>query len=181
MAQKRAGSTQYSSSLACSCDFSQCNGKLLRHAKQWMGRNLRFPMTPQPNGVIRSLGLEKAVPGPRQPKILSQGDAFVFASKDISCLQFGNNLVDEIVESARQIGEHYVEAIRSVLREPLLHLVRNHSGRADHFKPRITADPLRKLTDREMVAARPFDHPLAAAFACVGFRYLRQRPVGVEA
>src|SRR5471030_772815 len=140
-----------------------------------------FPMTPRPDGVIRYSGLEKTVPGPRQSKILSQGDAFVFTSKDISCLQFGHDLVDEIVESARQIGEHHVETIRSVLHEPLLHLICNHLGRTDHFKPRITADPLRELADREIVAARPFDHALAAAFACVRFRYLGQRSVGIEA
>src|SRR5471032_987824 len=55
------------------CLFASCpqnNLKLIRHAKQLTKRNPGFRMTPQPDNVIRSSGLEKTVPGPRQSKIL---------------------------------------------------------------------------------------------------------------
>src|ERR1700724_3581489 len=137
-------------------------------------------MAPQTQGAIHSSTLEKSVLRSRQPKILPKGDTLILTSKNSSCLQFGHALLDEIVEAARKVGEHYVKAVRPLLHEPLLHLVRDHRGSTDHFKSRITADPLRELADRELVARGPFNHALTATFARVGFRDLGQRTVGIE-
>src|SRR5262245_1395565 len=54
---------------------------------------------------------EEPVGRPRQPEILAQGFSLVFAPEQAAPLQLRHHAVDEIVEAARQVGEHDGEAV----------------------------------------------------------------------
>src|SRR2546430_9236203 len=111
----------------------------------------------------RAVG-EEGVFGAGEAEVLAQGLAFVFAAEEVAALQFGDDLVDEIVEAAGDIGEHDVERVAV---EPLLHLVGDHFGGADHGEAAIAASDLRQLADSQIVAPGAFDDALAAALAGV--------------
>ena len=89
--------------------------------------------------------LEEAVLRAGQPEVFAQGAAFVFAAEEVATLQFGDDPVDEIVETARDPREHDVEAVAGGAVEPLLHLVGDHRGRADHREAAIAAGDLRQF------------------------------------
>src|SRR6185503_3640858 len=78
---------------------------------------------------------EEAIVRARQAEVLAQGPALVLGAEDAAALQLGHDLVDEVVEPARQVGEHDVEAVGGFGLEPLLHLVGDHRRRADHAEP----------------------------------------------
>src|SRR6202022_1086028 len=124
---------------------------------------------------------EEAVLGARQAEIFAQGLAFVFAAEEAAALQFGDDPVDEVVEAARDMGEHDVEPVAGGALEPLLHLVGDHRRGTNQREAAIAAGDLGELTDRQIVAAGAFDDALAAALAGVALRDLRQRAVEVEA
>ena len=54
---------------------------------------------------------KEAVLRPRQAEIFAQGLALVLAAEQAAPLQLGHDQVDEVVEPARQVGEHHVEAV----------------------------------------------------------------------
>jgi hypothetical protein len=95
-------------------------------------------------------------------------------------LEFGHDAVDEIVEAARDIREHDVEAVAGVAVEPFLHQVGDHLRRADQREAAVAAGDLGQLANRQIVAPGALDDPLAAALAGVGLRDLGQRAVEVE-
>src|SRR6266404_4428393 len=82
---------------------------------------------------------EEAVFGAGEAEVLAQGLAFVFAAEEVAALQFGDDLVDEIVEAARDPREHDVEAVAGIAQEPLLHLVGDHLGGADQSEATVAA------------------------------------------
>src|ERR1700737_1388249 len=86
--------------------------------------------------------VEKAVFGAGQAEVFAQGLAFVFAAEEAAALQFGDDPVDEVVEAARDIGEHDVEPVAGGALEPLLHLVGDHRGRATPREGAIGAGDL---------------------------------------
>src|ERR1051325_2606438 len=100
---------------------------------------------------------------PRQPEIVTQGPALVFAAEQPAPLQFRHDPVDKIVEPARYPREHDVEPVAGVSEEPFLHLVGDGLRRADHCQPAIAAGDLGQLAHRQGVAPGAGDHPLAAA------------------
>src|SRR5579863_6899941 len=109
-------------------------------------------------GLFRSLpDVEEAVARPRQTEILAQSLTFVFAPEYATPLQFRHDLIDEIVEPARQIRKHDGEAIARLGRQPLFHFVGDGFRRADHGQAGITAEPLRQLPDGEIFARSHFD------------------------
>jgi len=57
---------------------------------------------------------EKPILGARPAEIFAQGLAFVLAPEEAAALQFRDAAVDEIVEAARYIWEHDVEAVAGV-------------------------------------------------------------------
>jgi hypothetical protein len=120
--------------------------------------------------------LEKAVFGAGEAEVFAQGLAFVFAAEEVAALEFGDDVVDEIVDAARDSGEHDVEAVAGVALEPLLHLVGDHLRGADHGEAAVAAGDLRQLADRQIVAPGTFDDALAAALAGIALRDLGQRP-----
>src|SRR5215471_6220661 len=74
---------------------------------------------------------EETVLGAWQAQILAQGLAFVFSAEEAAALQFGHDLVDEIVQAARHIREHDVEPVAGVAEQPFLHLIGDHHRGAD--------------------------------------------------
>ena len=69
--------------------------------------------------------LKETVRWARQPQMFAQRDAFVFAAEQSAPLQLGNDAVDEVVEAAGQIWEHHGKTVRTLARQPLLHLIGN--------------------------------------------------------
>src|SRR5690349_14313408 len=124
--------------------------------------------------------LEEAVLRARQAEVLAQRPAFVLAAEEAAALQLRHHAVDEIVETARQVGEHDGEPVRAVRLEPLLHLVGDRLRRADYREARIAAEPLRELAHGEVLAPGKRDRALAPALARVALGDLRQRSVGIE-
>src|SRR5215470_8063412 len=72
--------------------------------------------------------LKEPIARARQPEVLAQGRALVFAPEQAAPLQLGDDAVHEVVETGRQIGEHHGEAVAAVDGEPLLHLVGDRCG-----------------------------------------------------
>src|SRR4029077_1947901 len=66
--------------------------------------------------------LEKAVRRPRQAEIFPHRRACLFAAEEAAPLQFGNDLIDEIVEAAGQIRKHDRKTVGAFGLEPFLHL-----------------------------------------------------------
>src|ERR1700722_10736900 len=56
-------------------------------------------------------GREEAILRPRKAEVFAQRLALVLGAEDAAPLQLGHDLVHEIVEAARQVGEHDVEAV----------------------------------------------------------------------
>src|SRR5271169_949198 len=133
-----------------------------------------------PDGRSASALGEEAVLGARQPEILAQRLAFVFAAEEVTALELRHHLVDEVVEAARHIGEHDVEPVAGLAVEPLLHLVGSHRRSADERQPAIAAGDLRQLADRQILAPRALDDSFAAALAGVALGDLRQGAVEIE-
>src|SRR6516164_8179963 len=88
---------------------------------------------------------EEAVLRPRQAEIFAQRATFVFAAEQSPALQLGHNAIDEILKSTGQIWKHYIETIRALAQQPLLHLVRNGRGGANEGKTAVAAEALREL------------------------------------
>ncbi|CAM2159799.1 conserved hypothetical protein [Paraburkholderia tropica] len=105
----------------------------------------------------------------------------VFAPENTATLQFGNDLQREIVHARRQERKHHVEAVTAFLHEPLLHLVGDRLGRADHLQSRIAAHALRQLAHGQVLLPRPVHHALTRRAARIAFGNVRQRPVQIEA
>src|ERR1700759_5428537 len=83
--------------------------------------------------------LKEPIGRPRQTEIFAQGRAFVFAAEQAAPLQFGNDLLDEIFEAARENRKHDGKPVGAFGLEPLLHLVGNGLWRADHREAGIAA------------------------------------------
>src|SRR5262247_375170 len=97
---------------------------------------------------------EKSVGRPRQAEIFAQRCAFVVPPEQTAPLQFRHHALDEIVEPAGQVGKHDCETVGAFGDEPLLHLVSDGRGRADHGETGIAAKALGKLPHRELLALR---------------------------
>src|SRR5215470_18703162 len=110
---------------------------------------------------------EETVARPRQAEVFAQRRAFVLAAEDAAPLQPRHHAVDEVVEPARQIGEHDGEAVGAARLQPLLHLLGDGLRRADHGEAGIAAEPLRELAHREVLALRQRDRALTAALRSV--------------
>ena len=110
---------------------------------------------------------KKRLPRSRQAEIFAQRRPFVFRPEQAAPLQFGNDLVDEIVEALGQKGEHHVEAVGAALDEPLLHRSAIVFDRADEGEAGIAAEPLRELAHRQFFSLRERDDAIAAALAGV--------------
>src|SRR5947209_17639567 len=87
---------------------------------------------PQSGFGLEAPLIEKPVLGARQAEVFAQSLAFVFAAEEVAALEFGDDAVDDIVEAARDMREHDVEAVAGVAVEPFLHLVGDHRRGADH-------------------------------------------------
>src|ERR1700730_8589884 len=107
---------------------------------------------------------EEAVFRAGQAEIFAQGLAFVFAAEEAAALQFGDDPVDEVVEAARDMGEHDVEPVAGVAAEPFLHLVGDHRRGTNQREAAIAAGDLGELTDRQIVAAGAVEYAPAAPF-----------------
>jgi hypothetical protein len=116
----------------------------------------------------------------RQAEVFAQGLALVLGAEQAAPLQLGHDLVHEVVETARQVGEHDVEAVAASVTSHSSIVVGDHLRRADHGKPAIAAERLASLAHRQVLALGQRDHPLAAALALVGLGDFRQRPIGIE-
>ena len=125
--------------------------------------------------------LEKMIGRPRQAEVFAQRLAFIFATEQAAALQFGNDLIDEIVETAGQIREHDGKAVRAFGLKPFLHFVGDGLCGADHGKAGIAAEPLRELPHGEVFSASKLDGALPPAFRGIAFRNIvRQRLVLIE-
>jgi hypothetical protein len=69
-------------------------------------------------------------------------------AKQASSLQFGHNLIHEVIEAFRHEGEHDVEAVATLLKEPLLHFISDGRRRAYKGEPAETAGDLGELPHR---------------------------------
>ena len=132
-------------------------------------------------GDVGPAQLKKRFSGRGKTEIFSQRLALIFAAEQASPLQFRDDLVDEVVEAARHIGEHHVEPVAAVREQPFLHLIGDRRRRSDKRKSAETAGNLRKLADRKVVAPRQRNEALAPALAGVRFRDFRQRSVEIKA
>ena len=103
----------------------------------------------------------------------------VFGAEQAAALQFRDHQLDEIVERARQIRRHDVEAVAGAFDEPLLHVVGDLLGRADeHDLGARAGHPLAELADRQLLPPRHRDDAVERALAAVGRRQIvRQRLV----
>ena len=55
--------------------------------------------------------------------MVADGQTLVIAAEESTALKFRHDLVDEIVEPARNIGKHDVEPVTSAILQPRLHLI----------------------------------------------------------
>ena len=85
--------------------------------------------------------------------------------------------MDEIVETASEIGEHDVETVAGLREEPFFHLVGDRAGSADERKTAIAAYPLRELPHGQALALGQLHDPFASTLACIAFRNFRQGTV----
>jgi hypothetical protein len=90
----------------------------------------------------------------RQSEVFAQGLALVFAPEQASPLQFGNNLVDEIVEALRRIWKHDIEAVATTFKKPLFHSIGDDRRRSDECQPPQTASDLGDAPHGKIVAPR---------------------------
>ena len=114
--------------------------------------------------------LKKPILGPRQTQIFAQRRAFVFAAEQAAPLQLGNDLDAKIFEPARQIREHHRKAVGALGLDPLLHLVRDGRGCADHGKAGKAAEPLRKLAHGQILPAAERNRALTPTLGGIAFR-----------
>lgn len=113
--------------------------------------------------------------------MVAQCRPLIVLAEQPASLQFRHHLRREVVEAGRQEREGDIETVRTLLMEPLLHLVGDGLWCADEGKTRITAQPLGKLAHCQALASGKLDHPFTAGFAGVRFRNIRQGTVGIEA
>src|SRR5262245_17843921 len=60
---------------------------------------------------------------PPQAEMLPQRTALVLAAEQPAASQLGNHQLDKVIETARQVRRHDVEAVAAVLAEPFLHMI----------------------------------------------------------
>ena len=94
-----------------------------------------------PGGAIRRAG---------EAEIVAQRRPFVFGAEEAAPLQLGNQMVDDVIQPAREDERHDVEPVRRARREPLLEIV---------------GDPLRRAVDDAMGAGAR-DAPKRPPRAC---------------
>ena len=58
--------------------------------------------------------------------MFAERKARVFSSKDATPLQFGHDLVDELIERGGEIRRHQDEAVASALNKPFFHDIGDH-------------------------------------------------------
>jgi hypothetical protein len=92
--------------------------------------------------------------------MIAQCRALIFAPEQPASLQFGDDLVCEVLQAGRHPGEHHIEAIRPEVVEPFFHLVRNALRRTDEGQPRIAAGTRGQITDAEIVGSGHFQNAL---------------------
>ena len=86
--------------------------------------------------------------------MLAQGRAGVLGAEQAASLQFGHDVVDEVVEPAGQVRRHDVEAVGGALVEPVLDLVGDLLGGAGEDPVAAAAgEPLDQLADGEALPA----------------------------
>ncbi len=110
-----------------------------------------------------ALASKNRLPGRGSPRFLAQRLALEFFAIQAAALQLRHELVAELVERARKIGELDGEAVGSLGREPFFHLVGDRLDRSDHGKAAKAAQPLRELAHRQVFALAESDGALAAA------------------
>ena len=90
---------------------------------------------------------EEAVFGPWQAKVFAQCGAFIGFAEQAPALQLRHHLVDEIVQTARQIWEHDVEAVADVPQQLFLHFIGDHCQRAKHGETGLTTQATGQLAN----------------------------------
>src|SRR5450755_1060286 len=120
------------------------------------------------SGVARSLRLaEEAVRGSLQAQVFAEGLALILAAEDAAALQLGHDQIHKLIEPARQIREHDVEAVGALARKPLLHLVCDGFGGADERESAEATETLRELAHRQPFALGELNGAFAAALATI--------------
>jgi len=101
--------------------------------------------------------------------MLAQSRAFIIVPEQPASLQFGNDFVDKIVESARQVWKHYGKTVGGLRFKPFLHFVSDALRRTDQGRPGIAAKPLRKLSHGQVFPPGERDGALPSALGSVAF------------
>src|SRR6516164_8720526 len=94
----------------------------------------------------------------RQTEIRPQGCSLVFPTVQAAASQFGNYLVDEIVERPRKIRRQQIEAVGSFADKPVLQFVADLPRGALDQKMLFHRDSApRHLSERQVLASRQPD------------------------
>jgi hypothetical protein len=105
---------------------------------------------------------------------------FVFRAEQAAALEFGDDQVDEVVQTDWYIWKHHVEAIASIGKQPLFHLVGDGLRGSREGEAAVAAGYSGQLADCQVVSPYSVNDALAATLALIGFRNFRQQSVQVE-
>src|SRR5438445_4221196 len=98
-----------------------------------------------------------------QPEIVAQCFSFVFAPENSASLQFRHHAINKIIEPTWQVRKLQREAVGALRHQPLLHLVGNRCGRANHCEPGMAAEALSELPHGKVLPLGKIDRALPAA------------------
>jgi hypothetical protein len=101
--------------------------------------------------------------------VLSQGRSGVVGPEEAAALEFGYDVVDEVLEAAGKRWGHDVEAVGRSAGEPVFDLVRD-LGRCsgDHAMSPATGQTLDQLADRQVLAPCESRDKFVAALVAFG-------------
>jgi hypothetical protein len=99
-----------------------------------------------------------------QTEVFAKSGSLIFGAENAAPMQFWHHKLNKVVQAARQVRGHDVEAVAGVLGKPSLHVIGNFLGAAyDEAFPASTDGSVRELPYREIFTAGEADPIIKAA------------------